>query len=381
MEAERGPLRLANLSIRNFRGIASLDLDFTDTNGTPLDQVLLVGSNATGKTSVLEAVRMLLGGGRDDYPRLPEVQRLVRFGARDFGIRGHFVTQRAIIRSLSPFDLSLTVERWMEYLGYVPDSGSHTGFLVPGAAHGISIAGLKPQVQCFEATSERETLNVAHLEEQLVATATSRAIRRGPAPTPEADPFARIQKAWQAFEAQQTHLDLIQESNNPGSRVRIVIRDGRAIPDDVTSLTMARELAPSRPDIPRLITFDQLSAGQRLLFSYVGPLVFQDAPVELVLIDEAERHLHPRWTLQLVKALRAVAPEAQFIVTSHSPYIVDTFAPEAVLLLASVDGEIRSRRLIEHPDYKRLGSVLDPGEFWSSVGESWIARPPAPVAE
>jgi len=41
----------------------------------------------------------------------------------------------------------------------------------------------------------------------------------------------------------------------------------------------------------------------------------------IVLIDEADAHLHPSWQRELGERLRQVFPKIQFIVTTHSPFI------------------------------------------------------------
>jgi hypothetical protein len=41
----------------------------------------------------------------------------------------------------------------------------------------------------------------------------------------------------------------------------------------------------------------------------------------VVLIDEADAHLHPIWQRELGRRLRQAFPKMQFIVTSHSPFI------------------------------------------------------------
>src|SRR3546814_7015536 len=39
----------------------------------------------------------------------------------------------------------------------------------------------------------------------------------------------------------------------------------------------------------------------------------------LVLVDEIEAHLHPRWKLRIMKGLREALPNVTFIVTTHDP--------------------------------------------------------------
>ena len=47
-------IALASLSIQNFRGIESLELDFHGPDGNPNQLVVLAGPNGCGKTAVLK---------------------------------------------------------------------------------------------------------------------------------------------------------------------------------------------------------------------------------------------------------------------------------------------------------------------------------------
>jgi hypothetical protein len=42
----------------------------------------------------------------------------------------------------------------------------------------------------------------------------------------------------------------------------------------------------------------------------------------IVIIDEIEKHLHPRLQLRIMKSLREYFPRIQFIVTTHSPIVI-----------------------------------------------------------
>lgn len=58
----------------------------------------------------------------------------------------------------------------------------------------------------------------------------------------------------------------------------------------------------------------------------------RDTPA-VVLIDEIEAHLHPRWKLQIVTGLRRALPQATFIITTHDPLCVrGMFAGEVFAL-------------------------------------------------
>ena len=95
------------------------------------------------------------------------------------------------------------------------------------------------------------------------------------------------------------------------------------------------------------ITLDvrQLSDGERGLLALVldlarrlsqaNPLLAD--PVKegqaIVLIDELDLHLHPKWQRTIVEGLTRTFPNCQFIGTTHSPQIVAAVEPEQVLLL------------------------------------------------
>jgi predicted ATP-binding protein involved in virulence len=55
----------------------------------------------------------------------------------------------------------------------------------------------------------------------------------------------------------------------------------------------------------------------------------------VVLIDELDLHLHPRWQRTIVNQLTQTFPNCQFIATTHSPQIVGEVPPESILLLES----------------------------------------------
>ena len=55
----------------------------------------------------------------------------------------------------------------------------------------------------------------------------------------------------------------------------------------------------------------------------------------ILLIDEIELHLHPRWQQKVIPALRAAFPNTQLIVTTHSPAVLTTVRREHIKLLGA----------------------------------------------
>ena len=99
-------------------------------------------------------------------------------------------------------------------------------------------------------------------------------------------------------------------------------------------------------DEQKTISFDHLSDGQRaviclvadiarricLLNPQLGKDVIRKTP-GVVLIDELDVHLHPRWQRRIVNGLKAAFPAVQFIATSHSPQVLGELQPEEIILL------------------------------------------------
>lgn len=60
----------------------------------------------------------------------------------------------------------------------------------------------------------------------------------------------------------------------------------------------------------------------------------------IVLIDEIDLHLHPRWQRQIVHNLTTAFPRCQFIATTHSPQVIGEVEHERIQIIA--DGQVYS---------------------------------------
>ncbi len=80
----------------------------------------------------------------------------------------------------------------------------------------------------------------------------------------------------------------------------------------------------------------------------------------VVLIDEAEAHLHPAWQRRIGFWLKEHFPNIQFIVTTHSPFVCQA-AVENGLILLSPPGTSGSAQIASRDLYRRVvnGSVDD----------------------
>ncbi|MFA7346078.1 MAG: AAA family ATPase [Terrimicrobiaceae bacterium] len=98
--------------------------------------------------------------------------------------------------------------------------------------------------------------------------------------------------------------------------------------------------------------FDQLSDGQRNMVAMVGDIAIKAALLNsnlgdravketpgVVMIDELDLHLHPKWQRRVVDDLQLAFPKIQFFCTTHSPQIIGEVPREAVHILAATGSE------------------------------------------
>ena len=53
----------------------------------------------------------------------------------------------------------------------------------------------------------------------------------------------------------------------------------------------------------------------------------------IVLVDEVDMHLHPKWQWNIVNALEETFPNVQFILTTHSPIVISSCKNEHLILI------------------------------------------------
>lgn len=84
------------------------------------------------------------------------------------------------------------------------------------------------------------------------------------------------------------------------------------------------------------IDIGMLSDGFKSLFSIIGAMIMRLSLLgekegmpfymneAIVLIDEIDCHIHPRWQRNIIPALKILFPNCQYIVSTHSPYILES---------------------------------------------------------
>lgn len=100
-----------------------------------------------------------------------------------------------------------------------------------------------------------------------------------------------------------------------------------------------------------VLSLDHLSDGYRTTLAVVmdlarrmiqaNPHLEEKAVIDseaVVLIDEIELHLHPQWQQRVLVDLMRTFPKAQFIVATHSPQVLTTIHSQHIVILKREEG-------------------------------------------
>jgi predicted ATPase len=120
------------------------------------------------------------------------------------------------------------------------------------------------------------------------------------------------------------------------------------------------------------------SHGTLILLALLA-ILHAASPPDVVLLDDFDHALHPRAQMELVRLIKGLLAldefgDMQVVTTTHSPYALDELEPSDVYAFAlRDDGTVASRRLSEHPEAARTRGTLKAGQLWSLDPErDWV---------
>ncbi len=316
-------MKLLKLSIRNFRCIESLDLDFTDPTGEPLDLVVLAGPNGCGKTSALEAALIALQH-EDLLDRARELD--IRWGATDYEIKSTIeiegkrldrVDRAKTSKPDQPQDTRLPPQ---ENFPVAYFSSWRSPKLVGSIQVTTANGGERPN------KSERDRL--WRVKQYLVNLMARRAFAHMQDHTPSlkdqikaTETFGRLTKAWSLFYPGRKHVFAVSSDfHHPEEGFDLCLKD-----DDARTQ----------------VSVDHLSSGEIEVLTFLGWFLINDLSNGIVLIDEPELHLHPAWHRTIIRALRTVLPKTQLLCATHSEEVLEmAYSYQRFTLLSEDDPRI-----------------------------------------
>jgi predicted ATP-binding protein involved in virulence len=355
---------IRELHIQNFRRFEDLKVSFEE------DLTVLVARNGHGKSSILEAITILLGTfvGAFDLGRAKglsardarrSLQPSTKEPRQDWPIR----IEGSAVFPLHPFDQN-------ELYSFLPET------LHPGHLIARELANVKSRTTTREVSSltayGQHLQNSIHRADNVVlpviayygtgrlwkahknilrkqVLTQNRSLGYEDCLSPSSS-FVQVQQ-WmdRASRARSQELER-KEIEHWGPRLLGIQKAVASVLEEEGWTIFAfcyyfEELSMFHPEHGRLAV-SQMSDGVRGVVSLVADLAFrcmrlnspigEDAILEtrgIVLIDEVDQHLHPGWQQRILQAIRRAFPRIQFIVTTHSPEVLTTVESRQIRIL------------------------------------------------
>ena len=183
---------------------------------------------------------------------------------------------------------------------------------------------------------------------------------------PEAGPHERLTKSGDNLANVIQHLD----ERHPERLDRIfetlrrrVPRIERVLADTMQDGRLLLQIKDAPFRSPVLARF--ASDGTLKMLAYLV-LIYDPAPPPFIGIEEPENYLHPRLLPELAEECRAACGRTQLLVTTHSPFFLNTLRPDEVRVLwRDESGCAQTQRVADVrgvPEFVKAGAHL--GALW-----------------
>jgi len=334
-------MRIKDIDIKNFRCYEATTLDLHSHIN------IMVGVNGTGKTSILEAIRILLGG---IYCEMDKVENKITMPAiaeddvRLHNLEFQFDTK---IGGTMELDAHLSQKQTATWDRWLEKKGGKTKF-----SNAKEVKALSTRIQNIIRNGENEVVPL------IAYYSTDRYKREKKNTGLEAD-GSRLRGYYNALDSMSNSwffLNIIR------TETYSEIQEGKASPILKLVYDVIRQCVPNCKELQHNIKQDRLiikldngeqmpynalSDGVRSVLSLamelalrcylLNPYLGEDAAKftpGIVLIDEIDLHLHPEWQLHIVDDLARVFPRMQFIMSTHAPLVISSIKEGKIFSIA-----------------------------------------------
>lgn len=349
-------MRLLHAEIENFKGLDRLEIPIrTDWQGAPRPLTVLTGDNGSGKTTALQALALTLGLATR---RLPSLNHMEWHGFVPERLDSSGRTRVVATVGVSKEESDLTRWLWEQWARTERVASFAANTIRPGDHEVLELVFQDGHVDCTQGASglgqlwgrdyikrlvrERPQLRDLYRDvgdvfwfDQFRNIATTRNDETDGVPGPAwSSGVASLRDAlvrWWGYHVRsdrEKHRDWMADLEERVARVfpgtRFVGPEPIGPGDDGMWFLLERD--------GRTFDLAELSSGEQAAFALLHPFAYQAIHHSVVLVDEVELHLHPGTQQALVRVLRDLAPDCQWILTTHSPHVADAFPDDVIRL-------------------------------------------------
>ena len=311
-------MKIRNLYIKEFKGLRDISINF-ENNNKLLNLAVLAGTNGTGKTRVLESI---LEYFQDyiyhNYKRNSNKIEMY-FEEKEKICRDNVGNEMELYAGLKEFSYNETnnprnekhikIKKELDILPKVIYVPTEINF----QKMDIAITNL---VQKYEFLNIVNTNLIKDIPSYIATKMISEMFKN------KNEKVEDIQR--KVFD----EINEIFENLNIDVKVEDISQDGR-------NITLFTNSAGDKFDI------NELSSGEKQLFLRTLAIKMLNPENSIILIDEPELSLHPKWQQRIVDVYRKIGKNNQIIIATHSPHILGSVKKENIILLdRSDDGKI-----------------------------------------
>lgn len=302
-------MKIKNLHIKEFKGLRDISINF-EKNDKPLDLVVLAGSNGSGKTRILESILRYfqdhLNYKQNNIEAgifYEEKEKNCISNVRDFFYR---LESFSYCETNDPLrEKHIEIKNKLDILPKV--------IYVP-----TEINFQKMNTASTTLVQEYKFINIVNTNlikdiPSYIATKMISAMLKN-----KNEKVGDVQK--KVF----NEINEIFENLSIDVKVEDISQDGR-------NITLFTNSSGDEFDI------NELSSGEKQLFLRTLAIKMLNPENSIILIDEPELSLHPKWQQRIVDVYRKIGKNNQIIIATHSPHILGSVRKENIMLLDKDD--------------------------------------------
>ena len=298
-------MKIKNLHIKEYNGLENLDINF-ESKGKVLDLIVLAGINGSGKTRVLESVLDFFYKIEMFYKSQNKIELFyeeienesiktagnidVFYNELKNGAKGAFLSPKylEIKKILKKFPKIIYVPT---EINFQKVQKAQTNFKKEYSFINIVDSYEIKDIPSYIAT---RISKVANEEENLTMGQVRKKV------------FAEINGI---FEILELDVKLSEISKDENSMPIFTDSSGKKI------------------------GINELSSGEKQLFLRTLAIKMLEPENSIIMIDEPELSLHPKWQQKIVDVYRKIGRNNQIILATHSPHILGSVEKENIILL------------------------------------------------
>lgn len=353
-------MKILDLHIEQFRHLENLDFDFTyqtgERKGQILDKICFIGQSATGKTGLLELIHEHIS----NIINLELIDNTYLEGSRNpiKNLNGeiNLLIDNEILNLKNQIIFFKNIKYKYENKGgtvtpLIPYQDQKNTFYFKAnliSDKNIDIFTKNP-IDLFEKYGEQTSVKLENLLHHIPFSTIFNDEVDTKIWLSLLSEILRYRKNFTQKMSELIHQGLLANTNKLTSEFNkwqienpnILEQFAEKLNPILEKLNLEVDLVNTEFSIPiknkktdEIIPIQNTSTGTKgLLLSFL-PLFKLETKDSIILIDEPERSLYPDMQMELMDHYKNLAPEAQFIVATHSPFIAASFEPEERFILS-----------------------------------------------